>query len=901
MEGGTKIDQAQAATLTSWLEAALPQRTQQFGDYQGVFLTAKGEPRKQLPTKGVAESYPAAAAALAIEQERVVRVAERLRSAKTLARTTALLTVANVVIETYEELKAHAAQLDFDDHIECTVTLFARPGIAPWVLYKLDGGLHHLLLDEAQDTSPIQWQVIAALVEEFLAGDGSSGVSQRTVFVVGDEKQSIYSFQGADLATFARLRHDLAKRATTAQRHWREETLDLSFRSTEAVLTVVDAVFADHDAHQGVALDGAGIEHRTIRKGQAGIVELWPLAESLEPREPPPPWAPPTERQHQDDPPRRVARAIAGRIKSWIDDRTLLESAARPIEPADILILLPRRGSFQEEMIRALKRAQVPVAGTDRMALTEQIAVMDLMALGDVLLLPEDDLSLACVLKSPLFGLSEDDLFALAYGRGATSLFEQLRRRRSDKEIFAKAYDRLSGLMARADFMPPFELYAELLGAGGGRRRLLQRLGPDAAEPIEAFLAQALAFERGHPSSLQSFLHWLRIDVTTLKRDPEQARDEVRVMTVHGAKGLEAPIVFLPDTTYLPDLRHERLIWLSDDELPLWKAAGADRDTRSAVAVEAARQRKLEEHRRLLYVALTRARDRLIVCGWKPKNPPREPCWYDYVQRGLQALEETDIIDVDAGSGIRGTGLRIAMRQSAPAPPAQDAIGADEPMAPPAWLAQPAGEERLVDRSRPSRLADEEPPSSSPLGDDGGRAMLHGRLVHKLLQMLPSLPPDRRNEAVWRFLRRTTLAALGETEREDIAAQVNSILETPALAELFGPRARAEQPIAGVVGGRLISGQIDRLLVGADTVVVADFKTGRQPPASARAVPVAYVRQMAAYRALLQPIYPDHSVQCHLVWTVGPTIVRLDDTLLDAQIPISPVTHDSELPTSGEA
>ena len=240
----------------------------------------------------------------------------------------------------------------------------------------------------------------------------------------------------------------------------------------------------------------------------------------------------------------------------------------------DVMILLPRRGILQELLVRQLKRLRVPVAGADRLALIDEIAVMDLVALGDALLLPEDDLTLAAVLKSPLFGLGEDDLFELAYERGGASLHERLRALAGERAIFAEAHERFAGLLAQADFLPPFELYTRLLGEGGARQRFVARLGAAALEPIEAFLAQALAYERGHAPSLQGFLHWLRADSTELVRDPDRPRDEVRVLTVHGAKGLEAPVVVLADTTFVPDL-NDRLLWLEAERLPLWKVGGA--------------------------------------------------------------------------------------------------------------------------------------------------------------------------------------------------------------------------------------------------------------------------------------------------------------------------------------
>ena len=382
------------------------------------------------------------------------------------------------------------------------------------------------------------------------------------------------------------------------------------------------------------------------------------------------------------------------------------------------MILLPRRGILQELLIRELKQLHVPVAGADRLALTDDIAVMDLIALGDVLLLPEDDLSLAAVLRSPLFGLSEEALFELAYDRGGASLYQRLQAAR-DRPPFAEAYRRLQALLAQVDFLPPFEFYARLLGEGGGRQRLLARLGPAAAEPIEAFLAQALAFEQSHPPSMQAFLHWLRADSTELIRDPDRPRDEVRVLTCHGAKGLEAPIVFIADATFVPNAR-DRLLWTEPDGLPVWRVAGSLQDRSSAAADQAAILAQQQEHRRLLYVALTRAQERLIVAGWQRRNQSG-PTWYDWIGAGMARLGA--VADALARC-CRATSCATATRRRAARRNCRWRCRTGPlSRAAPSWLHQPVpAEPGLVRAVRPSHMTeDEEPAAPSPLDRLGGQ------------------------------------------------------------------------------------------------------------------------------------------------------------------------------------
>jgi ATP-dependent helicase/nuclease subunit A len=462
------------------------------------------------------------------------------------------------------------------------------------------------------------------------------------------------------------------------------------------------------------------------------------------------------------------------------------------------------------------------------------------------------------------------------------SLHERLRALAAERPAFAAAHERFAGLLAQADYLPPFELYTRLLGEGGARRRFVARLGAAALEPIEAFLAQALAYERGHPPSLQGFLHWLRADTTELIRDPDRPRDEVRVLTVHGAKGLEAPVVVLADTTFVPELS-DRLLWLEAERLPLWKVGSGRRDRVSEAAHAAARARQLQEQRRLLYVAMTRAQEQLIVTGWERRRG-KDPCWYELITAGLDRLPETQRPAMRLAPEVEGPGWRLATPHAAGPRQLGLALAAPaRPALPPAWLGQtaPAGH-GLARPLSPSHLDDTGAPAASPL-DDVDRYR-RGRLIHRLLQSLPDRPADERAATMARFLAQPGLA-LAVAEQEAIAAEVVGVLEALGLAALFGPGSRAEVPLAGTVGDQVIAGQVDRLVVGADEVLVIDYKAERAPPATPERVPAAYLRQMAAYAALLRQIYPDRRVRCALLWTQGPRLMPLDEAALASHAP----------------
>ena len=872
---GSVTDQKRGAVLSRFL-AEPKRRLAMFDDYRLVFLKkTDGQIHTNLATKSAEAHDPGIKATMRTEAERVLALDGRLKALAVARSTAALVRLAVSVVETYGRLKDERALLDYDDLILRTRDLLSMEGVAPWVLFKLDGGLDHILIDEAQDTNPDQWHVIERLAEEFFAGSGAREV-ERTVFAVGDYKQSIYGFQRADPNEFQRMRLHFALRVGGANREWREVQLETSFRSTPAVLSFVDEVFAKPGARTGVSPEGAEIRHVPHRKGTAGLVELWPLVEPAD-RTELAPWSPPVDQREGDDPETRLARVIARRIHEWVDQKELLPARGRAIRPGDVMVLVRRRGTFLDALVKALKQLQVPVAGADRILLTDQLAVMDLMALGHALLLPSDDLTLATVLKGPLIGLSEDQLFRLAHGRDG-SLWRRLAQLREEDAAFARAHDLIADLLARVDLMPPFALFAYVLGPLGGRRAIQSRLGPEALDALEEFLNAVLAHERVHPPSLQGFLHWLALAAEDIKRDLEHGvRDEVRVMTVHGAKGLQAPIVILPDTV-APFRDDPGVLW-TEDGLPVWCPRAEEADAVAARARAAARTRAEEEHRRLLYVAMTRAEDRLYIGGWR--NSDRRTgsaSWYDLVSAAVEALPGVEPV-------VERPARRYVTAQDAPVEPPKPAAAAAATPGLPDWTRKAPRPEPTPPRPlAPSRPEDPEPPVRSPLIVDDALRFRRGRLIHRLLQSLPDLEPEARPAAARRWLGRPG-QGLTPAEVATLLAETLAILEDPALRPLFGPGSRPEVPITGVVGPHVVSGQVDRLVALEGRVLVVDYKTNRPAPTDVARVAPLYLRQMAAYRAVLTQIYPGRTVECLLLWTETPRLMALPDALLERYKP----------------
>ncbi|MFZ4808406.1 MAG: double-strand break repair helicase AddA [Hyphomicrobiaceae bacterium] len=877
---------------------------------QDALLTQKREPRSDLRfvTKAVREAEPALYTRLVDARDRFAGLLERRDATVALEVTLALLRIADAVLRRHTDAKIARGMLDYDDLIARTVSLLSDSEVTAWVLYKLDGGIDHILVDEAQDTSPEQWRIVEALAREFFSGSGARE-DRRTIFAVGDEKQSIYSFQGADPRQFAEMGDFFATATKAAGESWRPLSLELSFRTVAPVLEAVDRVFADPSRTPGLSTRGS-IRHYANRAGHGGLVEIW----KPEPHEPPDsaPAFDPLHERAASSAVKRLADRIAATIHRWLKDGTVLASTGRPIRPGDIMILVRRRRPFGPLMVAALKAKNIPVAGADRMLLSEQIAVKDLLALGHVLALPEDDLSLAAVLKSPLFDLDDNALLAIAPQRKGT-LYNAVLAAAATDARFTLAADTLKKWRQIADFLPPYELFTRILDNDRMRAKLLGRLGIEAAEAIDEFLSLALGYDDANPASLAGFLDAVGRTRHEIKRDLEHGGDEVRVLTVHGAKGLEAPIVFLPDTCGTTAHRDRGLVTLDIPrpqglaEPRLWPVSGAGR----LATVTNARARRstaeTEESNRLLYVAMTRARDRLYVAGWETARARRPECWYDTIAAALDGVATSE-------TGEDGAPVRrlVAAQTVPPKDPGRQAAEAIEPVCRPAWaktVVPPVP--RAAIPVAPSRLApldideDGEPVATKPAGKGAGAApvtepagpspaalaadnrFLRGTITHALLEHLPSLPQTAWDEAASGFVAHRAGGLAAGTQRS-IVTESLAVLRDAAFVPVFAPGSRAEVPLVAELrdpAGRhpplRINGQIDRMARIGPDILILDYKTNRPPPAEVSGVPLAYQLQLAAYRLAVAELFPGTTIRAAILWTYGPRLMELPGAMMD--------------------
>ena len=478
------------------------------------------------------------------------------------------------------------------------------------------------------------------------------------------------------------------------------------------------------------------------------------------------------------------------------------------------------------------------MAGADRLKLSSHIVFDDLIALARFALFPDDDLSLAEVLRSPLCDVDEDGLYALAgrENRKAGQLWRDLRDRAHERPEWTRARDALQAAIA-ARGGDPFAFFSQALNrvddtGRSGRARILARLGREAEEAVDETLNQILAAENRGAIDLETCLAQLEAADVEVKRELEGARGEVRVMTVHGAKGLEAPIVILPDTTMKAKAQGPSLMPAvtleGEGEAWLMAPGSAKDDCPASADARAARQARTDDETlRLLYVALTRARDRVIVMGRASSRGAEPGSWWSVIEETFDRLGE-QVREVE--NGVRRFGVDPERRPVTTAPDRTTA-------ALPIWATTPPPADAAARFAAPSRMEGSiRIPAPSPLARSaaGGASLgrfRRGDLIHRLLERLPEIAPADRPDAARRLLARET--DLDDAQRGEMIAAAFSVLDDARFAPVFGPGSRAEVALTGALPGPssvAINGRIDRLVVTPDRVLVIDYKTNRPAP-----------------------------------------------------------------------
>jgi ATP-dependent helicase/nuclease subunit A len=846
------IESGVAQTLHSILQAETQE--QQLALLSKCFLTGDGTPRKKILKKKTSSDFPDMDFWFLAEQKRVVDLFIELALTQTLDANLAIYrAMATVLAQVQIEKRAHG-QYDFDDLIARAAQLLEGENAAQWVLYKLDKGLNHILVDEAQDTSPDQWRIIRALAGEFFTGELKGETQPRTMFAVGDIKQSIYSFQGADVAAFEESRKHFETALQAQQSKLYIANLAVSYRSNREILKVVDGVFAPASIPRtGFGKNAANErDHEAYHTARVGLVELWDYTRPDD-KEDHDNWKAPVDRKSRNHPRLKLAEHIASTIKSWLGKREL-SGQHRAVRPGDILILLQRRNDLFNGLIGALRRQGVPVSGADRLTLQNSLIVKDLLMLGHFIRLPNDDHGLACLLKSPLVPepLTEDQLFALAYDRGEASLWSRVPTGTANHQMLQEAL---------ATQETPFVFFSRILQQA--KQRILERLGAEADDAAQEFIALSLDYEQRHGTSLTGFMDWLSADESVIKREMEAGLGEVRLMTVHGSKGLEAPIVFLADAADPLSTTRNNLYKITGDGpwrgLQLFLPATTAVAPSIAVLKDAHKAEMQDEKFRLLYVGLTRAADELYICGSKSRGEPKEDAWYFHVAQLFgdgETLSGVSMVTDDPAL----TKWRFGAEPVALAGEAQTLIDKTQL---PEWVS-------VAVPNAPYTLS----LVASRNSDAFDRAAVkEGLATHRLLEVMAETPLEERLGRGKTMAKRLHLS-------QSLVDRLHEVFQRPDLAPLLGPHGQSEVAVDGLVPGLgAVSGRIDRMAITEDCIFLLDYKTNRNPPIAIGPTH-SYARQMARYKALLQLAFPHHSFKAGLLWTQSGAVMWLDQHLL---------------------
>ena len=885
-EWGTKTALGCLDAIATWLAGSPAERLAGCADLTAVLFTQKGDVRALSNLQKIDPSIDGSTARVG---EQLAHIRDQLVLFDLVEVITPALEVGRKFALAWDDAKKREGLVDFDDLIRRAAKLLARSDMSAWIRYKLDRRFDHILVDEAQDTNEAQWAIIDALTDDFFSGMGQAEDRLRTIFVVGDYKQAIFRFQGTSPENFAKAREAYRQRlddwvANVAQMRQRIEARPLqplglgrSYRTSQHVLSFVDEAIAAIGP-ENIGLDSQPEPH--VGDNRPGLVALWK----------PVPGKPEEFDDEENDgpelrisePERRMAEKIAQQIKRmWDGGFPLMKGEHRNATPGDFMVLVRKRRELAGLIVAKLHAAGVPVAGVDRLRLGAPLAVKDLMAALRFAAQPNDDLSLACLLVSPIMGWSQDDLLAYAPRAKDKPLWDHLRDSGDAKP--AEAVAMLSDLLALADFEPPQALlHWILLGPWKARGKLVARLGHEANDPIDELLGAALQFSATNTPSLQGFIRWFDSGDGELKRESEGPGDMVRVMTVHGSKGLQAPIVILADATGDPDASRPSGLELEEEgsdgrKLPLPSLKSDERVGRIEEAAEATKAAERQEHWRLLYVAMTRAEEALFIGGalGKRKDEPAEDSWFARLAPLFPSEPlDDDIWDWRLELGAHAEKVPHRTQQALPIPPVL-----------PDWATRPIGPEPRPPRPLAPSAGAEEVGADPPLPpEQAAVAARRGVLIHALLERLPDVPRDLRESAGKAWLERRG-PDLSDAERAEMLSRAIAVMDEPAWSDLFGPDALAEVPLAATVGEQVIAGTADRLLVTPERVLVADFKTARRPPASLDQVPDSTVRQMAAYAAALSVIYPDRQVEAAVLYTQTPQLIVIPAEMLLADKP----------------
>ncbi len=725
-----------------------------------------------------------------------------------------ICSLAKIFLDKYEKYKKENSLVDFDDLILMTKSLLNDHNMENWILCKLDHNICHLLVDEAQDTNPDQWSIANSIIQLFYHHDRM----HNSIFVVGDPKQSIFSFQGADLEYFYLMNDRLRDSSLERDKEFKNITLEYCYRSGAAILDVVYRVFNDIKTRDASLFAAENPKILPFRNSHA-IVELWPLIKK--------------ESEKEDiSNIATLARKIAIFIKDQIDSGRIMPATKLPAHECDFMILVRKRDEFAFELINQLKSCNLSVDSMDRISLHDSLAARDLISIAKFALLPNDDLNLASMLKSPIIGISDPELYDISRQRNKLSIWEYL------NDINHHSLDILNKLILVHKTTSLSNFFTIILDYFSLREILETN---ENKEVIAELVAKSIDYARTMENCLQSFIWYFENNEITVKKSLGLS-DKIRIMTIHGSKGLQAPIVIIADNSLVPT-NMDLFIW-HEEEL-----YASRKDSKNSPFFcnlkEQQKQKMLQEYIRLLYVAMTRAEDHLIICGYSSKKLPDDNCWYNLIYNSMANYAKNDefgnlIYELGADQiefvTIRDERLRVGdLRQ------VQNSK----------WIISEYILNKIINPNINNSAA-------SPLFNF--EHLNYALVFHKILEDGIKL------QNLSLLNKHPLIATLPDKLQEKIHKNIDKLLGDQNFLELIAGEIKLELDIGINHEGNIKFARIDMLVIADESITIVDYKSDAHPAEEYRYLPSSYIDQLNLYRHIIQKLYPKHKIICKIFW-----------------------------------
>lgn len=843
-----------------------------------AFLTKDFTPRSALLPKKIAILNEDVLESLKNIQNLVFEYHNVEMSKKTFYLTQGFLDLTYLFNSCYSKIKQKLGYIDYTDLINMSLKLLEDESISNWIESKLNSKISHIMVDESQDINLKQWQIIHTCLKDFFSTNKDN---PNTVFVVGDKKQSIYSFQGSSPELFSGMHKFIEKTAQNFDITLHNINFSKSFRSDPIVLNFVDKLFETISNKNRNYFCEDNLTHISNKNFEHASVEIWPLVVDVENKKDQDSYEWDISEGYKENysPPKILANMIAKKIQ------TLLMNGE--FKPSDFMILVRKRDSLTNHLIRALKEHNLPVSGIDRLLLNENIAIKDLLSFMQFKLLPEDDYNLACLLKSPIFSITEEELCILCQ-REDRSLWSNLKLLYDNSDSFKKIHDTLEALLNNNTINTPYYFAAYCLDIRGYRSNFLSRIGMHIDEVLDEFINVCLEFEETNEPSLISFLHWFQNAKIEIKKEINNEAEEIKIMTIHASKGLQAKFIILPDTTTVPRNKSS-IIFDQLNNVVLYNVSENHSYQYQAI-IENIKLQTLQEYYRLLYVGLTRASQHLLICGNSRSKTIPELCWYEIARSTLKEVaQEIDCTELHGYKNIENqdssndenlyffsdSSVSYKVEKGAFEKKLHIQQKAYTNSDKPKFLSEKYITQDLYHKISPSTKAKEK-------NEDINNVLTLGTLIHKALEYFVSLKRTIQSNELQRFI-----AVYKEKSIEVDLAQIENIctlINKFILPLTSGNQVHAELKIQKTYKidskNCILSGSIDLVVFGDQELHIIDYKTDKQVPKTSCEVDDKYIKQLALYKKVLAEKYTNHDIRCYLAWTTEPSLMEINHNQL---------------------